>query len=50
MTIMEKFDPIKMVELVRVEETQDKLTLVFRDNKSVVITVSGDSLVSTVDG
>lgn len=45
---MEKFDPIKMVELVKVEEGEDKLTLIFRDNKSVVITVSGGKLVSQV--
>lgn len=45
---MEKFEPIKMVELVRVEEADGELVLVFQENKSVRITVADGRLVSEV--
>jgi len=45
---MEKFDPIKMVELVKVEEGGGELTLVFQDNKSVKITIVDGVLASKV--
>ncbi len=43
---MGKFDPIKMVELVKVEEADGELVLVFQENKSVRITVVDGKLVS----
>lgn len=43
-----KFDPIKMAELVRVEEGDGELVLVFRGGGSVRITVEGGGLVSRV--
>lgn len=47
---MEKFDPIKMVELVKVVEpdSEDGLTLVFSDNKQVKIKVVDGKLESEV--
>jgi len=45
---MEKFDPIRMVELVKVEESDGELTLVFQDNKSVKITIVNGVLASKV--
>lgn len=45
---MGKFDPIKMVELVKVEEGDGWLNLVFQENKSVRITVKDGRLVSEV--
>ena len=47
---MEKYEPIKMAELVKVEDTGEELTLVFQDNKSVKIKVSDGKLVSEVIG
>lgn len=45
---MEKFDPIKMVELVKVEDTDSEggLTLIFQDNKTLKIKVVDGKLVS----
>ena len=45
---MEKFDPIKMMELLKVEEKDEELTLIFQENKSVKITIVDGNLVSTV--
>ena len=47
---MEKFDPIKMVELVKVEDPDSGggLTLVFSDNKQVKIKIVDGKLVSEV--
>ncbi len=47
---MEKFDPIKMVELVKVEDPDSEggLTLVFSDNKQVKIKIVDGKLVSEV--
>ena len=45
---MEKFDQIKMVELVKVEDPDSDggLTLVFQDNKTLKIKVVDGKLVS----
>jgi len=45
---MGKFDPIKMVELVKVEDpdSEGELTLIFRDNKILKIKVVDGKLVS----
>ncbi len=45
---MGKFDPIKMVELVKVEDPDSGggLTLIFRDNKTLKIKVVDGKLVS----
>ncbi len=45
---MEKFEPIKMIELVKVEETQGELTLVFQENKLIKIKIVDGKLVSEV--
>ncbi len=47
---MEKFDPIKMVELVKVEDPDSEggLTLVFSDKKQVKIKIVDGKLVSEV--
>lgn len=45
---MGKFDPIKMVELVKVEEGDGELTLIFQENKSVKITIVDGMLASKV--
>ena len=46
---MEKFDSIKMLELVKVEDPDDDggLTLTFQENKVLKINVVDDKLVST---
>ncbi len=45
---MEKFDSIKMVELVKVEDPDSEggLTLIFQDNKTLKIKVVDGKLVS----
>ncbi|MDH3695775.1 MAG: hypothetical protein OEQ94_03190 [Nitrosopumilus sp.] len=45
---MEKFDPIKMIELVKVEDPDSEggLTLIFQDNKTLKIKVVDGKLVS----
>jgi hypothetical protein len=45
---MEKFDPIKMIELVKVEDPDSDggLTLIFQDNKTLKIKVVDGKLVS----
>jgi hypothetical protein len=47
---MEKYDPIKMIELVKVEDPDSEggLTLVFSENKQVKIKIVDGKLVSTV--
>ncbi|KAG2472820.1 MAG: hypothetical protein NPMRTH4_1760007 [Nitrosopumilales archaeon] len=47
---MEKYDPVKMVELVKVEDPDSEggLTLVFNENKQVKIKIVDGKLVSTV--
>ncbi len=47
---MEKFNPIKMVELVKVEDPDSEggVTLVFNDNKQVKIKIVDGKLVSEV--
>lgn len=45
---MADYEPIKMAELVKVEESDDKLTLIFQDNKSVKISIVDGKLVSEV--
>lgn len=47
---MEKYDPIKMVELVKVEDPDNEggLTLVFNENKRVKIKIVDGKLVSEV--
>ena len=45
---MEKFDSIKMIELVKVEEGDGELTLVFQENKTIKITIVDGKLVSEV--
>ena len=45
---MEKFDPIKMLELVKVEDPDSDggLTLIFQENKTLKIKVVDGKLVS----
>ncbi|MFQ5497119.1 MAG: hypothetical protein ACE5DU_04450 [Nitrosopumilus sp.] len=45
---MEKFDPIKMLELVKVEDPNSEggLTLMFQENKTLKIKVVDGKLVS----
>ena len=45
-----KFDPVKMIELVKVEESEDgsEIALVFADGKRINIRADGDTLVSSV--
>ena len=47
---MEKFDPIKMIELVKVEDpySEGGLTLIFNENKQIKIKVVDGKLVSEV--
>lgn len=47
---MEKYDPIKMVELVKVEDPDGEggLTLVFSDNKQIKIKIVDGNLMSVV--
>lgn len=47
---MGKYDPIKMVELVKVEDPDNEggLTLVFNDNKQIKIKIVDGKLVSIV--
>jgi len=47
---MEKFDPIKMIELVKVEDPDSEggLTLIFNENKQIKIKVVDGKLVSKV--
>ena len=47
---MEKFEPIKMIELVKVEDpdADGGVTLVFQDNKMLKIKVIDGKLVSEV--
>lgn len=49
---MDKFDPIRMVELIKVEDPDSEggLTLVFQENKKIKIKVSNGKLVSEVVG
>ena len=46
--MMEKFDRIKMIELVKVEDpdSEDGLTLVFQENKILKIKIVDGKLVS----
>lgn len=46
--MMEKFDPIKMLELVKVEDPDSEggLTLLFQENKTLKIKVVDGKLVS----
>ncbi len=43
---MEKYDAIKMSELVKVEDSEDGLTLFFSENKTLKIKVVDGKLVS----
>jgi len=47
---MEKYDPIRMIELVKVEDPSSEggITLVFTDNKQIKIKVVDGKLVSEV--
>jgi len=47
---MEKYNPIKMIELVKVEDPNSEggITLVFTDNKQIKIKVADGKLVSEV--
>ena len=45
---MEKFEPIKMSELVKVEETEEQLVLIFQENKTIKINIIDGKLVSKV--
>jgi len=49
---MDKFDPIRMVELIKVEDPDSDggLTLVFQENKKIKIKVVDGKLVSEVVG
>lgn len=50
MVASEKYDTIKMAELVSVRDSGDTLELIFADNRRVRITASGGSLQSEVSG
>jgi len=43
---MEKFDQLKMLELVKVEDSEEVLTLEFQENKKLQIKVVDGKLVS----
>jgi len=43
---MEKFDQIKMLELEKVEDSEDELILVFQENKKLRIKIVDGKLVS----
>lgn len=43
---MEKFDQIKMKELVKVEDSEDGLTLIFQDDIKLQVKVVDGNLVS----
>ena len=45
---MERYDPIKMLELVKVEDPDSEggLTLIFQENKTLKIRIEGGKLVS----
>ena len=43
---MKKFDQIKMQELVKVEDSEDELILVFQENKKLRIKIVDGKLVS----
>lgn len=45
---MEKFDPIKMLELVKIEDPDSEggLTLIFQENKTLKIKIVDGNLVS----
>jgi hypothetical protein len=43
---MEKYDAIKMSELVKVEDSDDGLTMIFQDNKTLKIKIIDGKLVS----
>jgi len=47
---MKKFDPIKMIELIKVEDPDSEggLTLIFNENKQIKIKVVDGKLVSEV--
>ena len=45
---MGKFDPIKMIELVKVEESEQELVLTFQENKSIKVTIVDGKLISQV--
>lgn len=49
---MEKFDSVKMIELIKVveNEARDELTLVFQENKTIKIVIQDGNLVSSVSG
>ena len=50
MVASEKYDSIKMAELVSVRDSGDTLELIFADNRRVHITVSDGTLISKVSG
>lgn len=43
---MEKYDPIKMLELVKVEDSDGGLTLIFQEDKTLKIKIVDGKLVS----
>ena len=43
---MGKFDQIKMIELIKIEDSDEVLTLVFQENKKLQIKVVDGKLVS----
>ncbi|MFB5611222.1 MAG: hypothetical protein ACE5R3_03430 [Nitrosopumilaceae archaeon] len=47
---MDKYDPIRMAELVKVEDPNNEggLTLIFTDNKQIKLKVADGKLVSEV--
>ncbi len=47
---MEKFEPIKMIELVKVDDPDDEggITLTFQENKKMKIKVKDGKLVSEI--
>lgn len=43
---MEKYDAIKMLELVKIEESDSELTMMFQENKTLKIRIVDGKLVS----
>ena len=43
---MTDYEPIKMAEVVKIEDTGDELTMIFQDNKTLKIKIVDGKLVS----
>ncbi len=45
---LSKYDDVRMAELVKVEEADGKMVLIFQEDKRITISVAGGKLVSEV--